>query len=900
MANTTFDQLPLNAGLTGTEIVPVDTPLGNGNFITGRTTTAAIANLAVTGPAPVVLAQANLLFPNARVLSGTVSDITLSDAGPQNNITIDLAATTVTPGTYGSTSAIAQFTVDQKGRIQSASNVSISGTYQPLSANLTSWAAITRAAGFDTFVATPSSANLGSLLSDKTGTGVNVFANSPTLIAPVLGAASGTSLNLSGLTASSAVATDASKNLVSVTNTGSGNNVLATSPVLVTPALGTPSSVVLTNATGLPVGTGISGLAANMAAFLAGGTSATLAAALTDPTGTGSNVFAISPNLVTPNIGAATATTVNKVTITQPAAGATLTIPNGVTLTGPAASGTAMTLGNAETVTGAKTFNSGNLILAGATSGTTLLNATAIASGTVTVPAVTDTLVGKATTDTLTNKTFDTAGAGNSLLINGLAATANTGTGAVVRATSPALVTPALGTPASGVMTNVTGLPLTTGVTGTLPIGNGGTGQITASAAFDALSPTTTRGDLIFRNATTNTRLAASTAGYLLQTNGAGTDPTYAGFLQSGTGATTRTWNSKASESLTPYDFGAVGDGVADDTTALNNWFAQVAVVGAGQLGTGTYRVTANVTWSCPRNCPKIVGNGSSYSKIAFDAGFGLTIQGISGTNPVFYGRFADFSIIGNIAGVLVKIANGASDAFNGVPFDSIVVNNNSTNAANKGVQFNAIYSSKVFMTVNCSGSGNGTAMEFVAGSMNSIKAICGQANVGLHLTSTGSAVAGNFFDAVDIEVCATCVLIDSVNVQDNTFVGGVISFNAVGNVGIDATAGSGNEFRNMNYGGSGTLFHATVATHRKGFNWVNRVQNLVSTPGVPASGTAVTNTNGQSALVNISGGTLTNIVVNGVSIAVTTPATVILDNDNAITLTYTVAPTWRWMPSNF
>lgn len=52
------------------------------------------------------------------------------------------------------------------------------------------------------------------------------------------------------LTASSAVATDASKKFVSVTNTGTGNNVLATSPTLVTPALGTPSSGVVTNLTG--------------------------------------------------------------------------------------------------------------------------------------------------------------------------------------------------------------------------------------------------------------------------------------------------------------------------------------------------------------------------------------------------------------------------------------------------------------------------------------------------------------------------------------------------------------------------------------------------------------------------------------------------------------------------
>ena len=64
---------------------------------------------------------------------------------------------------------------------------------------------------------------------------------------------------LSGLTASTALALNASKQVVSVTNTGTGNNVLATSPVLTTPDLGTPSAIVLTSATGLPLTTGVTG-----------------------------------------------------------------------------------------------------------------------------------------------------------------------------------------------------------------------------------------------------------------------------------------------------------------------------------------------------------------------------------------------------------------------------------------------------------------------------------------------------------------------------------------------------------------------------------------------------------------------------------------------------------------
>ena len=102
---------------------------------------------------------------------------------------------------------------------------------------------------------------------------------------------------LSALTASTALALNASKNVVSVANTGTGNNVLATSPTLVTPVLGTPSSGTLTSCTGLPISTGVSGLGTNVATFLATPSSANLALAITNETGSGSLVFGTSPTV---------------------------------------------------------------------------------------------------------------------------------------------------------------------------------------------------------------------------------------------------------------------------------------------------------------------------------------------------------------------------------------------------------------------------------------------------------------------------------------------------------------------------------------------------------------------------------------------------------------------------
>lgn len=281
---------------------------------------------------------------------------------------------------------------------------------------------------------------------------------------------------------------------------------------------------------------------------------------------------------------------------------------------------------------------------------------------------------------------------------------------------------------------------LTTHVSGTLPIANGGTSGTTALAAFNALSPVTTRGDLIIRDATNNVRLAIGTTGKYLRSDGtdpswqaiAYTDLTYSGLTTGqplrATSATTAAFGAldlagtSVVNGLLPGTFGGTG---------VNNSTNTLTFTGTGTLALSTFTGTLPATGTFG-----LLGTAQTWSAnntFSARASVGGSIQ-----------SFAELSV-----GTSALLAGTAQ-----VGIFATQVGNSAATAAIRGIQFSVGTAASAFTCTELTGClqqtptlGAGSSVTRYIGYLASLNTAVGTNNTGVivHSSSTDNSFTGNW-----------------------------------------------------------------------------------------------------------------------------------------------------------